>query len=84
MLPAINKISASQAHSTKDTNRKCKMLMDYTHSYPNAVIRYPDSDMRLHIDSDVAYLSMSNARSCGARYFYLSKHPTNPVNLLVK
>ena len=40
--------------------------MDYAHSYPNTVIGYHASDMRLHIDSDAAYLVMTNAKSRGA------------------
>jgi len=58
--------------------------MDYSHSCPNAVICYHASDMRLRIDFDTAYLSITNAKSRGAGHFYLSNYPTNPVNPLVK
>ena len=58
--------------------------MDYAHTYPNSVIRYHTSNMRLHIDSDAAYLIIPNARNRGAWHFYLSNHLTNPVNLLIK
>ena len=81
MLPDINKISA---YPTEDTNKKCTILMAYTHSYPNAVIRYYASDMRLYIYSDAAYFVMPNAKSRGAGHFYLRNYPTNPVNPLVK
>ena len=84
MLPAINEISASQAQPIEYTNKRCTILMDYNHTYPNAVIHYHVIDMRLHIDSDAAYLVMPNARSRGARHFYLSNHPTNPVDPLIK
>ena len=52
ILPALNEISASQAQPTEDTNKKYTMLMYYAHTYPDAVIRYHASNMRLHIDSD--------------------------------
>ena len=66
MLPAINEIPASQAQPIEDSNQKCTMLMDYAHTYPNSVIRYHTSNMRLHIDSDAAYLIIPNARNRGA------------------
>ena len=46
--------------------------MDYTHTYPNATIRYHASDMCLHIDSDAAYLVQPQSRSIVAGNFYLS------------
>ena len=52
------------------------MLMDYAHIYPNAGIRYHASNIRLHIDSDVAYLVMPKARSHEAGYLYLSNNST--------
>ena len=60
------------------------MLMDYAHAYPNAVIRYHASDMRVHVDYNTVYFVMPNARSCGAGHFCLSNLPTNPVDPLIK
>ena len=84
ILPEINEISTSQAKPTEDTNKKYTMLMNYTHSYPNTVICYHASDTRMHIDSNAAYLIISNIRSRGAEHFYLSNYLTSPVNPLVK
>jgi hypothetical protein len=78
MLPAINEISGSQAAPTQKTMRACKMLLDYAATYPVAILRYHDSDMALHIDSDAAYLVLPNARSRYAGHYYLSNNPPSP------
>jgi hypothetical protein len=78
MLPAINKISATQAAPTTKTLDACNMLMDYAATYPLAIIRYHASDMILHIDSDAAYLVLPNARSRFAGHYFLSNHPPSP------
>jgi hypothetical protein len=75
MLPALNKITTQQAAPTQNTQRKCKHLLDYCSTYPNAVIRYNTSDMVLHADSDAAYLVLPGAKSCIAGHFFLSTKP---------
>jgi hypothetical protein len=75
MLPAINKISGSQASPIQKTMKACKMLLDYAATYLLAIIWYHASDMALHIDSDAAYLVLLNARSCYAGHYYMSDHP---------
>ena len=80
MLPAINGILSQQARPTQDTNEKVTMLMDYVHTYPDAIIRYHASDMQLYIDSEAAYLVLPNARSRGAGRFYLSDNFTNMIS----
>jgi hypothetical protein len=52
----------------------CTMLMDYASTYPLA-IRYHESNMVLHIDSDAAYLVLPNACSRFAGHYYLSNQP---------
>ena len=44
--------------------------------YPNAILLYKAIDMILHADSDAAYLTMPEARSCYAARFYLSDWPS--------
>ena len=51
------------------------MLLDYASTYSNVILRYKDSDMVLHVDSDSAYLTMPEARSCYAGHLYLSDWP---------
>ena len=72
MLRALNEISRVQARPTKDTMAKDKWFLDYSATYPNAIIRYHVSQMVLHVDSDDAYLFMPEARSVYAGHLYLS------------
>ena len=53
MLQAINEISRVQSQPTRDTAGKAKILLDYSATYPNAILWYNISDMVLHVDSDV-------------------------------
>ena len=75
ILPALTEISSQQCQPTDHTMQTCKMLMDYLHTYPNAIIRYTKSDMVLYVDSDAAYLVLPNARSRVAGHFYLGQRP---------
>ena len=64
MLQAINEKLWVQSNPTRDTDEKAKLLLDYAATYPNAIIRYKVRNMVLHVDSYLAYLTMSEARSC--------------------
>ena len=56
------------------------MLIDYAATYPNEILRYKASYMVLYVDSDAAYLTMPEARSCYSGHFYLSDWPsTSPI-----
>ena len=68
----INEISSQQAKPTQAINEKVSLLIEYAHSYPDAIIRYRASHMQLYIDSDAAYLILPKPRSRGANRFYLS------------
>jgi len=76
MIVALNDIASVQANPTQNTIDKCKRLMDYAATYPNAKLRYFASDMVLHIDSDAAYLVQDNARSRIAGHYILSSYPS--------
>ena len=67
---------------TKYPTKKNKMLLDYAATYPNAIIRYYANVMILHIDFDVVYLVMPNAKSCIAGHYFLSDYPSSlpPMN----
>ena len=57
------------------TKKQCQRLMDYLHNYLEVKIRYYASDMKLHIESDAAYLVFPKADSCIAGYFiFPSQH----------
>ena len=72
MLPGLNEITCTQAKPTQYTKEECQKIMDSAATYPNVYIRYYSSDMVLLVDSDAAYLVMSNAKSRVAGYFQLN------------
>jgi len=75
ILPALNEISTEQTNPTENTMKKCKRLLDYMHTYPNARMRYIAGTMQLMVDSDAAYLVLPNARSRFAGHFMLEARP---------
>jgi hypothetical protein len=80
IIPAINEIASEQAAPTTDTCETTHMLLDYLHTYPNAVLRYYASDMILKITSDAAYLIQPKARSRAAVHYHLGWHNSDRVN----
>ena len=77
MLLAIDGIASQQENPTSMMEDKCKIIMDYADTHISAIMRYHASDMRLHVDSDAAYLFLPQVRSRGAGQFYLSSNPTS-------
>jgi hypothetical protein len=71
ILPALNEISSQQSAPTTDTNDSSNWLMDYLHTYPNAVIRFHASDMILKTTVDAACLVLPKARSHAAAHYHL-------------
>ena len=63
MLPGLNEVSTQQASPIITTQQKVTHLMDYISTHPNAVIRFHDSDMCLHVDSDAAHIVLPKACS---------------------
>ena len=76
MLQAINENFLVQSRPIWDTEGKARILLDYAATYPNAILCYKDSNMELHMDSDAAYLTIPEARSCYEGNFYLSDWPS--------
>ena len=58
------------------------MLLDYAATYPNAILCYKAIDIVLHVDSDMSYLTIPEARICyGGNLFLIdwpSKSPIKP------
>ena len=52
--------------------KKARSLIDYAATYLNETIWYKSRDMVLHVDSEAAYLTVPEAKSCYAGHFYLS------------
>ena len=81
ILPALNEISMQQSAPTEKVKAKCKRLMDYLATYPNAKIRYKASDMILQVDTDLAYLVLLKAQSrCAGHYYLTNNDLENPPN----
>ena len=76
MLRAINEILQVQSRPTRDTEEKAKTIIEYATMYPNAIFRYKDSDMVLHVYSYAAYLTMPEAIICYAGHCYLTDWPS--------
>jgi hypothetical protein len=71
ILVALKEISTKQVKPTTGTRDKTDMLMDYLHTYPNAVICFHASDMILKICSEAAYLVLPKAKSRVAVHVHL-------------
>ena len=80
MLPALNEIAVTQSKPLFHTKLATAMLLYYTHTYSTAKIHYHARDMILHVKSDAAYSFMSGDIGLIYGHYYLSNHPTNPIN----
>jgi hypothetical protein len=57
----LNDIAAEQTTATENTQAAINQMLDYLATHPYTTIRYHASDKILHIQSDAAYLSVSNS-----------------------
>ena len=78
MIPAINTIAEQQSNPTKNTENTITQFLDYAFTNTSAIILYKSSDMILHIESDVSYLSEAWVRSRTGGKYYLSSLPADP------
>ena len=77
MLCDINEVPQVQYKQTHDTLKKSRMLLDYAATYPNAIIFYNSSQILLHVNSDAAYLVMTEVHGWYEEHFYLSDRRRN-------
>jgi hypothetical protein len=63
--------------------KKCKQLLDYLATHPDATVRFHASDMILNAHSDASYLSEANAHSQACSHFFMGWKPdaTKPIKL---
>jgi hypothetical protein len=80
MLTALGSIATQQANPTKNTMIKVKQFLDYTSTYPNAIVTYQASDMVLAAHSDASYLSEANACSQAGGHLFMSSNTPHPHN----
>ena len=55
-------------------------LLNYLATYPEPTLRYTNSGMVLHVDSDEAYLVEPGAKSRAGDYYYLVDHHNFKIN----
>ena len=80
---ALSTIASEQPKGTERTMKKCKQLLDYLATHPEATVRFHASDMILNIHSDASYLSEANAHSRACGHFFMGWKPdaSNPIKL---
>ena len=71
VLMALSTIASEQSKGTEQTMQKCKQLLDYLASHPNATVHFHASDMIMNIHSDASYLSEKNAHSRACGHFFM-------------
>lgn len=74
MLTALNKIGSAQAQPTEAVEKAVNRFLQYAATWPNAILVYHASDMRLVAHSDASYLSESRSRSRAGGLLYLSNN----------
>ena len=79
MLPALNSLSASHSKPTASTNQDIIQFLDYAATHPDAIVRYNDSNMVLHVHSDVFFLCEPNANSRIGGFYFLSNNSLDPT-----
>ena len=84
LVETLNNLLSRQSKATKSLMQELILLLQYLSTHHNATIRYVSSKMVLHIDTDASYLSLPNARSKTASYFYLIDRPGHPNKPLIK
>jgi hypothetical protein len=71
VLMVLSTIANKQAKGTKSTMKKCKQLLDYLATHPNATVCFYTSDMILNVHSNASYLSETNAHSRACGHFFM-------------
>jgi hypothetical protein len=78
VLAALSTITSEQSKGTQQTMQKCKQLLDYLTTHPDATVRFHASDMILNIHSSK---SKAHSRVCG--HFFMGWKPDamKPIKL---
>jgi hypothetical protein len=74
MFTTLNKLASQQSKPSKSLLSAVAHFLQYASSYPDAVLQYRASDMRLVVESDASYLSESNSRSRAGGILFLSSN----------
>jgi hypothetical protein len=83
VLMALSTIASEQSRGTESTMKKCKQLLNYLATHPDATVHFHASNMILNIHSDASYLSNANAHSQACGHFFMGWKPdaTKPIKL---
>jgi hypothetical protein len=83
VLMALSTIASEQSKGTQQTMQRCKQLLDYLATHPDATVCFHASDMILNIHSDASYLFEKNAhsRACGHFFMGWKPDPAKPIKL---
>ena len=79
ILVALNEISVQQSQPTVETKKDLDILMDYSSTYLNTVLRFRAGPMQLKAESDALYLVLKDAKSRISGHFYLEAFPTTII-----
>jgi hypothetical protein len=83
VFAALSTIASEQSKGTQQTMQKCKQLLDYLATHPDATVRFHASDMILNIHSNASYPSELKAHSRVCGHFFMGWKPdaTKPIKL---
>ena len=79
MLPALNSIVDKQAYPTRNTKAAITHFLEYAAVNPTSEEKNKASDVVLHIEIGVSYLSKPQACSRTVGHYYLSSISSNPT-----
>ena len=75
LLVDLSDLETQQTKETQLTVKNMNQLLDYFCGFPNATIRYAQSDMVLKVHSDSGYLNVVGDKSRVGGYFYMGNKP---------
>ena len=78
MIPALNTISTQQEMPTQLTIQRAQQHLDYSYTYANVFVRIYASDTQFEVDSDAAFLVLSNSKRRIEGYFCFLHHQDSP------
>jgi hypothetical protein len=80
MLTTLSALALEQSNPTEHTIQKCKKILDYAATHPDAVLTYRASNMVLAVHSDASYLSKPGACSCAGGHMFMAGQEEIPFN----
>ena len=79
-LTSLSTIASKKTAPTELTMNKCKQLLDYVETHPEAILTYLASDMVIYIHRNALYLNKPKAYSRMGVHHFLSRNYYLPPN----